>query len=351
MTGRPAEAGDAPLAVIDVGSNSVRLLIARLQPGGYLEILDGARATLRLARVVDASGCLPPEALEQTVAAIADFMTLAERAGVGSVRAVGTAALRDASNAGALAAALRERWGVELEVLGGEEEVRFAALGAVFGLPIEDGLLLDLGGGRLLLARIEGRATTEAWSFPLGTLRLTDRFLASDPPSPEELTALRHHLRAELASAGVPRLAASEALVGTGGTVRNLANVSRRGRRYPIARLHGYALSRRRLSRLTDRLGRLPAAERGEVGGLNPDRAEIIVAGALAVTTVVAHTRAREVLVPGRACARASRGRGCWAGCRRQRRCLAPRSRRSRGASAPTTARGRSSARGSPASC
>ena len=299
MAEPPAEARDAPLAVIDVGSNSVRLLIARPRPGGHLEILDEARVTLRLARVVDAHGCLPPAALERTVGAIADFMTLAERAGVASVRAVGTAALRDASNASALAAALRERCGVELEVLGGKAEVRFAALGAVFGLPIEDGLLLDLGGGSLLLARIEDRAPAETWSFPLGTLRLTDRFLPSDPPSREELAALRHHVRAELASAGVPRLAEGEALVGTGGTVRNLANVSRRGRRYPIARLHGYALSKRRLGRIAERLGRLPAAERGAVGGLNPDRAEIIVAGALAVATVVAHTRAREVLVAG----------------------------------------------------
>lgn len=288
-----------PLAVIDVGSNSVRLLIARPSGGGSLDILDDASATLRLAREVDAHGRVAPEAFARTLGAIGDFVRLARRAGASEVRAVGTAALRDAANAGDLAAALRERWGIELEVLSGDEEARLAAFGAVFGLPIERGLLLDLGGGSLLLARIEDRAAAETWTFPLGTLRLTDRFLASDPPADGEAKALRRHVRERLAEAGVPRLGAGEALVGAGGTVRNLANVSRRARRYPISRLHGYALSARRLRRVARRLAALPLRERRLVRGLNADRAGIVAAGALAVDAVAAHARAGAVLVAG----------------------------------------------------
>ena len=289
----------APLAVIDVGSNSVRLLIARPLPGGHLDILDDARATLRLARVVDAHGRIPPDVLDQTLAAIGDFVRLAERAGAASVHAVGTAALRDAANADDLADGLRARWGVTLEVLSGDAEVRLASIGAIFGLPVTDGLLLDLGGGSLLLARIEHRAPVATWTFPLGTLRLTDRFLPDDPPGEEAMTALRRHVRRELRAAGVPRLGKGETLVGSGGTVRNLANVSRRRQRSPISRLHGHAIALRRLHRLTRLLSRMPLDDRRRLRGLNVDRAGIIAAGALAVDAVAAHTRADAVLVAG----------------------------------------------------
>ena len=293
------ENGAPPIAVIDVGSNSVRLLIARPLPGGHLDILDDARATLRLARVVDAHGAIPPDVLDQTLEAIGDFVRLASYAGAESVHAVGTAALRDASNAGALARKLRSRWGVKLEVLSGSEEVRLASLGAVFGLPVTDGLLLDLGGGSLLLARIEGREPVETWSFPFGTLRLTDRFLGSDPPEEDDMSALRRHVRRELRAAGVPRLGKGEVLVGTGGTVRNLANVSRRRQRYPISRLHGHSITIRRLHRLTRLLAAMSQQERRDVRGLNADRAGIIAAGALVVDGVAAHTRTDAVLVAG----------------------------------------------------
>lgn len=293
------ENGAAPLAVIDVGSNSVRLLIAKPLPGGHLDILDDARATLRLARVVDTHGSIPPEVLEQTLDAIGDFVRLAAHAGAESIHAVGTAALRDADNADDLAKALRSRWGVKLKVLSGDAEVRLASLGAVFGLPIDSGMLLDLGGGSLLLARIEDRKPVATWSFPFGTLRLTDRFLDADPPDEDAMTALRRHVRRELRSAGVPRLGSGEVLVGTGGTVRNLANVSRRRQRYPISRLHGHSITIRRLHRLTRLLARMSLKERRGVRGLNADRAGIIAAGALVVDAVAAHTRTDAVLVAG----------------------------------------------------
>ena len=293
------ENGAAPLAVIDVGSNSVRLLIARPLPGGHLDILDDARATLRLARVVDAHGEIPRDVLKQTLGAIGDFVRLAEYAGAESVHAVGTAALRDAANADVLAKELHARWGIKFEVLSGDAEARHASMGAVFGLPVTDGLVLDLGGGSLLIARIEDRKTVATWSFPFGTLRLTDRFLTSDPPDEDAMSALRRHVRRELRGAGVPRLGKGEVLVGTGGTVRNLANVSRRRQRYPISRLHGHSITIRRLHRLTRLLATMSLKERRGVRGLNADRAGIIAAGALVVDAVAAHTRTDAVLVAG----------------------------------------------------
>ena len=303
MSARPEvgsqAAGSAPIGVIDVGSNSLRMLVARPEAGGHLEIIAEPRAVLRLARSVDADGCLSPAVLARTLAAIEDFMALAEREQVEHVRAVGTSALRDATNADELVGALRERWGVELEVLDGGTESRLAALGAIYGLPVAEGYVVDLGGGSLQIARVQDREVRGTWSFPLGTLRLTDRFLPVDPPTREQLEELRLHVRAELVSAGVPRLRPGERLVGTGGTVRNLAAVTRRGRRYPLRRVHGYTLTSRRLRRVRDQLAELPAKQRREVPGLNRDRADIIVAGAGALVATLEHMRAPSMLVSG----------------------------------------------------
>ena len=294
-----ASGSPEPIAVIDVGSNSLRMMIARPRSDGYLEVVAEPRATVRLARAVDSAGALSAEAIGRTLTVLDDFMALGERWRAARVRAVGTSALRDAGNASELAAAIRERWGIELEVLDGETEGRRAALGAIYGLPVDRGLVVDLGGGSLQIASFRNREIRETWSFRLGTLRLTDRFLPSDPPSDPELEALRLHVRAEFVSAGVPRLAPGEVLVGTGGAVRNLAAVSRRGRRYPIVRVHGYTLTRRRLRRVRNRLASLTPAQRRLAPGLNRDRSDIIVAGASALLAAAEHVRARALLVSG----------------------------------------------------
>ncbi len=294
-----ATASPEPLAVIDVGSNSLRMMIARPRNDGYLEVVAEPRATVRLARAVDAAGGLSRDAIERTLVVLDDFMALAGRWGASRVLAVGTSALRDAGNAARLGEVMRERWGVELEVLDGETEGRVAALGAIYGLPVDRGLVVDLGGGSLQIARFSERAIRETWSFNLGTLRLTDRFLPSDPPSDAEIEALRLHVRAEFVSAGVPRLGAGEVLVGTGGAIRNLAAVSRRGRRYPIARVHGYTLTSRRLRRVRNRLAGISPDQRRHQPGLNRDRADIIVAGAGALIATAEHARAPSLLVSG----------------------------------------------------
>ena len=299
-SGSHAASGEPqPIAVIDVGSNSLRMMIARPRSDGYLEVVAEPRATVRLARAVDASGGLSAEAIGRTLTVLDDFMALAGRWGATRVGAVGTAALRDAGNASDLEAAIKDRWGIELELLDGATEGRRAALGAIYGLPVERGLVVDLGGGSLQIARFEDRAIGETWSFRLGTLRLTDRFFSSDPPAAGEIEALRLHVRAEFVSAGVPRLGPGEVLVGTGGAVRNLAAVSRRGRRYPIVRVHGYTLTSRRLRRVRNRLASLKPSQRRVTPGLNRDRSDIIVAGASALLATAEHVRGRSLLVSG----------------------------------------------------
>ena len=172
-----------PLAVIDVGSNSGRVVVLRLH-GAHIEILADARAPLRLAAELK-DGKLRSAAIERTVAAMRDFRAIAEAAGVTRIAAVATSAVREASNRDDLIQAIASEVGIDVDIIDGEEEARFSFLGAVYGLAIENGCLVDIGGGSVEVSRFKDRELQESWTLPLGALRLSKRFLQTDPPTQE----------------------------------------------------------------------------------------------------------------------------------------------------------------------
>jgi exopolyphosphatase/guanosine-5'-triphosphate,3'-diphosphate pyrophosphatase len=288
-----------PLAVIDIGSNSGRVVVYQVGPEGTLRIQATTRAALRLVREVDEAHALSDEAIARTLDALRDFHALSVGAGAERRVAVATAALRDAENAGALLERIRTELGLEVEVISGDREAFYGFVGAVTGLPVEHGVLFDLGGGSMQITRFRDRRRLDSWSLPLGSLRLSGAFLASDPPRGSEVRRLHDHVRRALEEAGVPRLTPGEDLVGTGGTVRNLAKVDRRGRDYPIHRVHGYVLTSGRLKSVVSMLAGKRARDRRSVPGLNEDRGDSIVGGGLAVQALVETLAAREVHVSG----------------------------------------------------
>ena len=264
--------GREPVAVVDIGSNSARVMVYRTEAGGHLHALSGRRAALRLVRDVDDSGRIPAEALDRAFEALLDFRSIARGSGARRILVAGTSALRDAANGPAFVRRVRRELGLSIRTLSGVEEARYGFLGAVGGLPVEDGALFDLGGGSLQLARFRERRLLAAVSVPLGALRVSDAFLESDPPAARERRRLREHAREVLEGAGVARLSEGEGLVGTGGTLRNLAKIDQRASEYPIPRLHGYVLTRARLRETTARLLGARAKKRARVPGLNADR-------------------------------------------------------------------------------
>ena len=288
-----------PVAVIDIGSNSGRVMVYGHESGGLLRILAGSRASLRLARGLDATGRIPTDALERTFEALRDFRSIARGSGARRIVAAGTSALRDARNGPAFIRRVQRELGFEIRVLSGVEEARYGFLGAVGGLPVDDGILFDLGGGSLQIAHFRARRLLEAVSVPLGALRVSDAFLESDPPSSREMRRLREHVHATLEQAGIRPLAAGEQVVGTGGTVRNLARVDERSAGYPIPRLHGYLLARRRLHEIAATLAGLRAKKRGRVPGLNADRRDSVAGGALVLDSLLELLGADEVVVSG----------------------------------------------------
>ncbi len=296
---RQASDDDRPFAVVDIGSNSGRMIVFRLQEGGHLDVLEDARAPLRLARALRETGELGEDAIERTLEALRDFRAVAEGAGAASITAVATSAVRDAVDGDELlarAAAI----GIPLRVIEGDLEARLGFLGAVHDLPVTSGLTMDVGGGSTELSLFRDRQFVRSWTLRLGSLRMSDLHLAADPPTDKEVKRARREITDLLRAAELPSLADDEALVGIGGTLRNLAKMDLRRSEYPLPLLHGYVLEAARIDEITAELAGRKMSRRARISGLNPDRADTIVGGALIVQGVVEHVRAAEVVVSSR---------------------------------------------------
>jgi exopolyphosphatase / guanosine-5'-triphosphate,3'-diphosphate pyrophosphatase len=276
-----------PLAIVDLGSNSGRVVVLRIDPLGHLEILADGRSPLRLARDVSKNGRLTSEAIQRTVDALKDFQAIAAGTGAAKTIAVATAAIRESANADELLERVLVESGVAVRIIDGAEEAQYAFLGAIYGIQADHGLVVDMGGGSLEVSRFRDRTLVGSWTFPLGALRLSDEFLESDPPTKTQVSTLRKHVRRAFREKDVPRLHEDEELIGTGGTIRNLAKMDRHGRTYPIPRLHGYVLLYKRVQELAERLSSRPLSRRKAIPGLNADRADSIVGGAIAAETAM----------------------------------------------------------------
>lgn len=288
-----------PVAVIDIGSNSSRVVVLRQDAAGHLQVLADAHAPLRLVSELDARGRFSPKVVEAVVRTLGDFRTVAAGAGASSIIAVATAAVREAANGADLVARIHRDAGIAVRVITGEEEARYAFLGAIHGLPVDHGMLMDMGGGSMQIIHFRDRKMLRVWMLPLGALRLSGRFLSSNPPAPAEIRRLLDYVRGMLAEAGLPKLRRDEHLIGTGGTLRNLGKIDRRSHTYPLSRLHGYVLARRRLKDIAALLARRNAAERAQVPGLNKDRVDSITGGALAALAVAETVSASAIQIAG----------------------------------------------------
>jgi exopolyphosphatase / guanosine-5'-triphosphate,3'-diphosphate pyrophosphatase len=278
------------LAVIDLGSNSFRLVV--FQAGAsWWRRTDEIYEPVRIGEGLGASGRLGEQPIERalsTLEVFAHFTTAAEL-GSEAIDAVATSAIRDAENAAEFLARARERSGLEVRVLSREQEAYYGYLAVANSTTLEHGYVLDLGGGSLQLVRVAERLPGASGSWRLGTVRMSERFLPGPGPAKRrQLQALREHVAAELE--GAPWLAGAEdarRLIGMGGTVRNLAAAAQRAAGLPSNGVQGMVIKRAALDQLIERLADLPAAERASVPGIKPARADLILAGAVVLQGVL----------------------------------------------------------------
>lgn len=272
------------VAIVDLGSTAVRLLLVRIRRRAGVRVLAQARVPTRLGG--GAPGTLPRRAVERTLRAVRRFFARhAPESRRARVVAIATSAVRDARNRERLLGPLRNE-GIEVEVLSARDEARFGVLAALDSVPLVDGLVLDLGGSSLQLSRIRRRRVVSTASLPLGAVRTTRRFLRHDPPTPRELRALRAEIRAHL-DAALPSAESGDVLVGLGGTVRTLASIHLRA--HPGERKHrqGLVLGQADVTAVRQRLEPLSTRARRRLPGLKRERADILLAGAMAVEDVM----------------------------------------------------------------
>jgi exopolyphosphatase/guanosine-5'-triphosphate,3'-diphosphate pyrophosphatase len=272
------------VAVVDVGTNSTRLLIADVTPAGAVTELDRRTTVTRLGQGVDVRGELDETAMERVFATLTSYREAIDAHGVTATTAVLTSAVRDARNGSAFTAAIRERFGLDARTIAGEEEARLTFRGATSERP-EDGrrlAVIDVGGGSTeIVVGVDGTVEFQV-STPAGVVRQGERYLHHDPPAAAELQVVAEEAAGifTYALAGMGTGAVDEAIA-VAGTATSLAAIAQELDPYDPARVHGYRLSAAAIEATLDRLAALPLAQRREVTGLHPDRAPTIVAGCL----------------------------------------------------------------------
>jgi exopolyphosphatase / guanosine-5'-triphosphate,3'-diphosphate pyrophosphatase len=287
------------LAAIDVGTNTALLLVARVGASGALERLEERAEITRLGRGIGAGGALGRAGIDATLAALREYAEIANRAGA-RIAAVGTEALRRAPNGADFLPPAAEILGAPIEVIDGQREAALTFRAVVESFPDArqgDLVVVDIGGGSTEIVIARDGLPTSARSLPLGSVRLTEQHVRHDPAAPGELAALRAAVASSLA--GIP-FPIGACVVGVAGTVTSLAAMAEAMATYDPGRVHGYRLSRAALDGEIARLASSRQADRERIVGLDPRRADVILAGAVILEGIAAAAAAPEVRVSDR---------------------------------------------------
>jgi exopolyphosphatase/guanosine-5'-triphosphate,3'-diphosphate pyrophosphatase len=298
---RPAKgtAGVRRIAAIDIGSNSVRQIVADVTSEGGITVVDEMKAAPRLGADLETTGVLGTQAMQRAAEAIGRMATLARQLGAHRIEAVATSAVRDAENAAEFVARVRQEAGISIRVIEGVDEARLSYLSALahFDLGIGRTVVMDIGGGSLELAMAADGVIDDLVSLPFGALRLTERYL-QDGATQKALARLRKDVRDGVRDVLPRRDWRGAQLIGSGGTFTNLAGIHLARRGMLTARnVHATVVPRVEVEHILDLLASMPPDERRGVTGLNPERADIIVAGLAVAAEVLSRLEARDLTV------------------------------------------------------
>ncbi|MDQ0942924.1 Ppx/GppA phosphatase family protein [Streptomyces sp. V1I1] len=287
------------VAAIDCGTNSIRLLVADADPAtGELADLDRRMTIVRLGQGVDRTGRLAPEALERTFAACREYAAVIKKHGAEKIRFVATSASRDASNRDDFVRGVLDILGVEPEVITGDEEAEFSFTGATRELPgHEERLVVDIGGGSTEF--VVGHEEVEAArSVDIGCVRLTERHIRHDPPTPAEVAAIRADIEAalDLAEETVP-IREAQTLVGLAGSVTTVAAIALGLDEYDPTRIHHSRIPYTRVKAISDALLKADHEQRAAHPAMHPGRVDVIGAGALVLLAIMERIGVPEVVV------------------------------------------------------
>ncbi|MFM8495716.1 MAG: HD domain-containing protein [Planctomycetia bacterium] len=290
------------LGAIDIGSNSVRLMIVEVLRGGAYRILDEEREPTRLGRSVSSHGQLDDDSIDRTVQALRTFKQIAAGYQVSALRTIATCAVREARNGPEFCRRVRQEVGLEVEVIPGDREARlaFSSVQHAFDLSGKNVIVADIGGGSTEIIFATGGLIESIFSTPLGAVRLTEQFGLGEQAAPADLERLGDEVASCLKKRTTRPLFAPHFMVGSGGTFTTLAELMMAAKKQIDIPVSGYKVSQAEVRHLLDRLEKMPLRARRSMAGMTPDRADIILAGLtiidalltrFRVNTLVIHTR------------------------------------------------------------
>ncbi len=283
-------------AIIDVGTNSLRLLIAKILDNSTCSPLFYRVEITRLGEGMGQEGKLSSKAIKRTIGVIQSYLRDIEEWGGEKVFITATSAVREAVNGEYFVSRVKEETGLYIKVLSGTEEAELSYLGVIKTLPEngENPLVFDLGGGSTEFIWRKGNEIFSE-SYKVGVVRLTEKYISSDPPRQEELFQMEEHIKKTLKEMSRDKVNEQDKLVGVGGTITSLAAMNQELKVYQQEKVHGYVLSRENLAKQLNRLLLIKEPERKKLPGLQPQRADVIIAGTAAIITIMDLFNYREV--------------------------------------------------------
>lgn len=286
------------IAFIDLGSNSVRFVIYEISKTGSYRLIYQEKESVRLSENLWGTHELTKEAMERSLRALKGFVHMADAMEANTIKAVATAAVRLAKNGDAFIKSVKERTGLDLECIAGEEEARLGFLGVINTIGLKDFIIFDLGGASTEITLVRNRHITKSVSLPIGALTLTGTYQKGDEYTPKELDKLTKVVKktikehAWLRNVKLPFL-------GIGGTARNIAKMDQRKLSYPITKLHNYEIPYHRFHEILEEVKGKTLEERKKISGLSSERADIIIAGLTIVEELFNYVNTKTLVVGG----------------------------------------------------
>jgi exopolyphosphatase/guanosine-5'-triphosphate,3'-diphosphate pyrophosphatase len=288
------------IGIIDLGSNTARLLVANIYDNGGYRVIDQIKESVRLSEEMTDDNILRPKRVRQTIQTLQMFKRLCECNGVEQIVAVATAAVRRARNQRSFIDEVKHATGIELQVLSGEEESYYVYLGAINSLDFNEGVIMDLGGGSFEIIYVEKRRLMHSVTIPYGAVTLTEKFALQDKVTPEQLANIENFVREQLDEQAPWLKKALEKnlpIIGIGGSMRNLGKISRKKERYPLDMNHNYPIKVETARSIYEHVKGLDLDRRMRIPGLSNERADIFTGALATIVTVAEYINAPEIVV------------------------------------------------------
>ncbi|MDP4143017.1 MAG: exopolyphosphatase [Bacillota bacterium] len=288
------------IGIIDIGSNSVRLILVNIGESNSVQVIDELKESIRLGEGMEKDLCIPEEKINSTIKTLESFKNLCDSFNTSDIIAVATEAVRKAKNQKYFLDRVEKEVNLKIRVLTGEEEGYYDYFGVINSISIKNALIMDIGGASTELALVKNRKLVKCISLPFGSITLTNKFKIKDELTSEQEQELKEFLTSSFEKISWLNEINTSTLIGIGGSIRNLSKVDRKYKNYPINTIHNYSVDSAAFKNIYSLLKTKTLEQRSKVKGLSAERADIIVGASCAVSTIIDMCNIKKIVISGR---------------------------------------------------